>query len=713
MAEKSKSKSILETARERYKLGRDSWQAIYDAGLKDLQAVAGDQWDESVKNQRTLDKRPVFTVNRLPQFIRQVANDQRQNRPSIKVSPVDDKADIETAKILQGIIKNIENSSNAARAYDRAFECALSNSFGFYRIRSEYISPTSFDQELRIDQIPDPFLVTLDPFFREPDGSDMNWGFIECDYSKDDYLEQYSESELAKANWKDFSSLSEGWVQESSVRICEYYCKEYKEVSIAQLSNGEIIPENRAEETLQGYLAQGLEVQIQAVRKTKIPLIKHYKINGSEILEETELPISYIPIIPVLGNELIVRGERKIESLVRHAIPSQQLHNYWVSSEAEAIALAPKAPYIAAEGQIPVEYKAQWQTANEKNHSVLIYKPTTIGGTAVPPPQRNVYEPAVQAITNARMQSSEDMKATTGIYDAALGSRSNETSGVAIQRRNQQAQTSNYHFIDNLSRSNRHGGKILVEWIPYCYDTERAQKIIGEEGDEKVVFINKLFEEHGKQKEYNLSVGKYDVVVETGPSYATKRQEALTSMLDLTRSYPQLFSIVGDLMMKNMDLPGASEMSERFKKTLPPGLAEQDDEKPQIPPEVQQQLEQSGQMIDQLTQQLNQTQEEIRIKKYELDSKERIEMAKLENQAAIELAKLESKEAIEHLYAQISELDQRQKQLMSQSQMADEDSINQQDFNFNESGPQGAAIQEEQQPTSGQSLGDQYIEETL
>lgn len=716
---KNGAEEILRIARERYALADEAWSEVYEEGLHDLEYVAGEQWDEGVKNQRKLDRRPVFTVNRLPQFIRQVANDQRQNRPSIKVSPVDDQADVETAKILQGIIKNIENSSNAAAAYDRAFECALSNSFGFYRIRPEYVSPTSFDQELRIDQIPDPFLVKVDPFFREPDGSDMNWGFIECDYSKDDYKKEFGDSELSKeSDWKSLAQESEGWVTANSVRVCEYYCKEYKEVTLVQLTDGQVVdketfssfePKQYLDE--QGLLVQEPAPQIVNERKTRIPLIKQYKLNGSEILEETELPGSYIPILPVLGNEIILKGKRKIESLIRHAKDSQSLHNYWISSEAEAIALAPKAPYIAAEGQIPPEYREQWRTANEKNHAVLLYKPTSVANTLIGPPQRNAYEPAVQAITNARMQSSEDMKATTGIYDAALGSRSNETSGVAIQRRNHQAQTSNFHFIDNLSRTIRHGGRILIELIPYYYDSERALKIIGEEGDEKVVFVNKIFEEHGKEVKYDLSLGKYDVAVETGPSFATKRQEASDYMIQFIQAYPQAAPLIGDLIAKAQDWPGATEIAERLKKTLPPGIAEEDKDKPQIPPEIQQQMMQMDQEIQSLQSELGQAAEALRIKKYELDSKERIEVMKLENQAAIELAKLESKEAIEALFAQMKELDFRTKQLMGKSQLQSEDEINQQDFNFNGSGDEFAANpQEEQQPTGGIPPGN-YIGE--
>jgi hypothetical protein len=693
---KKDSEEILRIAKERFKLAEEMWKPIYDEALDDLKFLSGDQWNEGDKKARASDNRPCLTVNRLPQYTRQTVNDQRQNKPAIKVSPVDDKADLETAKIFQGLIRHIEQSSKADRAYGRAFENAVENSFGFFRIRTDYVEPTSFDQEILIDQIPDPFLVKYDPFFKEIDGSDANWAFVESVYSKDDYCDEYGDSALEKEH--DWKSLSDGpgygWVTEKTARVCEYYCKEFKKTPIVKLSNGDVVEK---EQFVEGVIGQdGQPIVIVSEKVANIPIIHHYKINALEILEETIFPGQYIPVIPVLGKEIVLNGKRIFESLIRHAKDPQRMLNYWVTCETETIALAPKAPFIAAEGQIPPEYKEMWRTANTKNHAVLYYKPTSLGGTPLPPPQRNVYEAPVQAVTNARMQSSEDLKATTGMYDAALGARSNENSGIAIQRRSAQTQTSNFHFVDNLSRSIRHCGRIIVDIVPQIYDTARTARIIGDEGDEDLIVINQIFEHKGEQKLFRLDVGKYDVSIDTGPSYATKRQEALASMIDLTKAYPQVAQVAGDLMVKNMDWPGAQEISERLKKALPPGLAEDQNQKP-LPPEAQAQMQQMGQMIHALSEQLNQAKEAIKTKAIEIESKERIEFAKLENNLVIEQIKQQGQAALAAFREELSEISDRLRLLRMNEPI---------ETDFNGSGQQTAVEPEvPQQPTGGFSPG--------
>lgn len=643
---------ILRVARERFKLSEEAFSDIRTIALEDLEFRAGEQWPEGVKNERNRDGRPCLTINRIPQFIRQITNDQRQNRPSIRVSPVDDKADIETAKILQGMIRHIEYNSSADTAYDTAFEGAVTKGFGFFRIITDYVDFNSFDQEILIKKIQNSFSVYPDPFSKESDGSDMNWCLIVDDVNKDDYDAMYGESELSQMqDWAGVGDSSDGWVSEKSCRIAEYFYKDYKETTIVLLSNGQVIEKSKA---------KNLPPDITVIneRKASIPTVKWLKINGIEILEETEWMGQWIPIIPVYGDELNVNGKKILEGVIRHAKDSQRMYNYWASTETETIALAPKAPYIVANGQIK-GFENQWKEANRKNHAYLTYNPVSSNGTVIGSPQRNTYEPPVQAVSNARMLASEDLKATTGIYDAALGNRSNENSGVAIQRRNAQSQTSNFHFVDNLSRSLKHAGRILVDLIPKIYDAPRAARILGEDGEQEIVRINEEFEKNGQIINYELGRGKYDVAVDVGPSYATKRQEALASMLDLVKIYPQLMSVAGDLLAKNMDWNGAQEIAERIKKTMAPGIADDDKNKQQIPPEMQAQMQQMGGMIDQLTQKLNEANEQIKTKSIEIESKERIAFAQMEVDLKKELFKSQAQASTLILEQEIARINHR------------------------------------------------------
>lgn len=651
-------KAVLEEAIARFALVSEAEQSIRALALEDLKFRNGEQWPANIQNERAEDSRPCLVINKIPQFINQITNDQRQNRPSIRVHPVDDHADMETAKIIQGLVRHIEYNSNADVAYDTAFESAVIGGRGFFRIITQYSSPDSFDQDILIKRIRNPFSVFFDPHAQEPDGSDANFALIIEDFGRDDFKAKWPNSELNAVNdWSDVGNTAPGWFGKDSVRVAEYLVKKFEEKTLVLLNSGETVLESELPETL----PEGLTVV--KTRTTLVPVIKMYKFNGQEILESTDWLGTYIPVVPVYGAELDIDGERVLEGVVRNAKDPARMYNYWASAETEAIALAPRSPFIAAEGQIE-GYENDWATANRRNHPVLKYKPKSLDGQPVPPPQRNFAEPAVQAITQARMLASDDLKATTGIYDAALGAKSNETSGIAIRSRNMQAQTSNFHFVDNLTRSLRQAGRIIIELLPKIYDTARTARIIGDDGEQRVVKVNQPFEENGKEVIYQLDAGKYDVTVDVGPSFATKRQEAVNSMLEVTRAYPQLAAVAGDLLVKNMDWPGAQEFAERIKKTLPPNIIDDGKgPKKDIPPQIQQQIQQMSQLIEQLTGQLDSANDKIENKTIELESKERIEMAKLETQATIELAKLESKEALNMLTTQIAELDRRTKMM--------------------------------------------------
>jgi hypothetical protein len=667
---KKNHESIVATAKKRFAFALEATSKIREAAAEDKKLRAGDHWTAEEKQKLKANGSSCITINKIPQHVKQVTNDQRQNRPRIKVSPFDDVADPETAQTLQGLIRSIENYSNADTAYDTAFENAVDSSFGYLRITTEYVSPMSFDQEARIATIQDTNTVMLDPSHIEPDGSDAEWGFIFEDITKEDFKARYPDAEMSSETFS-FDGLDTNWQNSSdeTVRVSEYFVKEYKKDTLIELDDGSTVLQSDIDKTDredQEEIRKLLENSDKKLRKrtVSIPIVKWYKINGSEVLDETEFPSRFIPIIPVYGSILIVDGEKRIESLIRHSKDSQRMYNYWATSETNAISLTQKAPYIGYEGQFD-GHEEKWRNAHVKNYPYLEVKPVTHNGQPAPLPQRSITQPNVSAITNARMIASDDIKSTTGIYDASLGNRSNESSGKAITRRNQQSQTSNFHFIDNLRRSMRHCGRILLDVIPRIYDTKRVVRILGEDDVEKMVAINSIFKDKdGKEKIINdFSKGRYDCVIDSGPSYASKRQEAVDSMLDLTRHYPKAAEVAGDLMVKSMDWPMADEVAKRLKLTLPPGLTDEDESK-DIPPEIQAQLQQQGQLLESLTEELNKSKDLLESKEMDLKSKERIEFAKIEAQLKIKEAELQAKgatpEMLQHLVQEAIEANMRQ-----------------------------------------------------
>lgn len=655
--------AFLALARDRFRMCEEAESKNRAAALDDLRFFAVDQWPDHIRKQREDDKRPCLELDRLGQFVRQVTNEIRKNIPGIEVGPVDSNGDPDTAEVIEGTIRHIEYISNASVAKVTAAEYAAIMGFGYYRLRADYCDPMSMDQDILFESVKNPFSVYLDPAAQKPDRSDAQFGFIVTRMPIEQHKRDFPNSEVSSAS--DFTGLGDrapNWFFRNEVAVAEYYYIEWQEATLAKLKTGESM---LAEEVPEGAI-------IVRTRKTKLPRVKWAKINGVEILEEQTLPGTIIPIIGVYGDELIVDGELILRGVVRTAKSAQQQYNFMASAETEAIALAPRAPYIIAEGQTE-GYEHMWETANTRTWSYLVYRPKVLTNDHVAPaPQRQTFEPAIQAISQARMQAAADMQAATAMYPAALGDRSNETSGKAILARQRESDNANFHFGDNVKRADRKAYKILLEWIPVYYGPDRVIRIIGAEGEQKTIRTGEAQPAApGVEQIYDLSVGKYDVVFRSGPSASTKREVAVEAMGKLIQAYPNIMQVAGDLLVENMDFPGARALAERLKKTLPPELVEDDKQKP-IPPQVQATLNQQGQMIEQLVAELNQVSEEVRTKKYELDSKKEVEFARLElereklnAEVRLELAKMGSQEDLALLKAELTALQQKFEALLS------------------------------------------------
>lgn len=643
---------LIRVAKDRFNLCVEHESATRTEELDDLKFMVGQQWAVNDRQDREQNKRPCLTINRLPQFVRQITNEGRQNRPSIKINPVDNGATTDTAKILQGMVRHIEYASHADVAYDNSLGWAAKGGLGYFRLRTDYANPMAFNKEILIDQIKNRFSVYLDPFYQQPDGSDSIYGFITEDMSDYEFKEQYPKAKLSKmADWGSLGDDSSLFINKDSCRVAEYYYKIWENVDIVQLTSGKVL-----EKSLLDKITLPDKERVVKERKSLVPRIKWVKMNGYEILERADVLGQWIPIIPVIGEEDIVEGKRILSGVIRHAKDPQRLYNYNKSAQAELIGLAPKSPWIVAEGQIE-GFEPQWETANVKNWAVLQYKMKTLGGIPAPPPQRNTWEPPVQALTAAASENIEEMKGTTGLYDDNLGNRSNAQSGVAIQRRTTQGQTSNFHFTDNLSKSMRHAGRIMVNWIPQIYNEAQTVRILGDDGEVTMVQINQIFKENGSEKSHFLDLGTYDVTVDTGPSYQTKRQEAVTSMIDFTRVAPQFAGGIADLMVGSMDWPMAKECAARIKKMIPPNVTA--DDKEEIPPQAKAQMSQMNQMVQVLTKNNAELMDMIKNKSLELASKEKIAAMEQKTALAIEVMKHDQKDALSIFQAEQDHIDRQ------------------------------------------------------
>lgn len=674
-----KGVDFLAQAMSNFKLVAESESELRQNMKDDLSFSSSEQWPSQIKQDRVQDGRPCLTINRLPQFLKQVTNQQRASRPGIQINPVDSGADVQTAEALQGIIRCIERNSDADIAYSTACEFQVICGRGYWRVLTEYADEGSFEQEIVIERIPNPLLVYMDPATVKADASDARFCFIFEDIPKNEFIDLYGDEVYATfQSWGQSTDRTSDWMPEGRVRVAEYFYKEVvreklieiempsaddPEVMITQrFFEGQVIPKSRWPETWR-------EVNSRETTRT---IVKWAKITPYAILEGNKnltagrrWPGKYIPVIQLIGNEINNDGKIDLRGMVRDAKDPQRMYSFWASALTEIIALAPRAPYIGAEGQFR-GHEGKWNAANRKNFAYLEYVPVTVSGQIAPPPQRQQFDPNITSVVTAFQLADNDLKAVMGLFDASLGAPGPEQSGKAILARQRQGELGNSNYMDNLGRAIRYTGKILIDLIPGVYSPVRVTRILGDDGESRNAVIHngapeKTIEEFKKMQDivgiYDVSVGRYDVTATVGPSYASKRQEAVEAMLQLINSYPQAAPIIGDLLIKSMDWPGAGKIAARLRKMMDPNLLE-DGDKPTVPPFFMQQFQQLKAAYEELAKEQEvekvKTLSDESIKRMEIESRERIAAMQAQADLAQTLAKADADRALELVKAEMA-----------------------------------------------------------
>lgn len=568
-----KTDELISLARKRMSAAMDADKDNRDRSADDLQKLIGNQWPKDVKASREADSKPVITINRLPQFVRQVTGDIRRMNPAISVSPADGRATKEVAEIQEGLIRHIEYRSDASSVYEQTAESAAGCAIGWFRVVNDWESESSFDQEILIKRIRNAFSVYVDPSAELPTREDADYLFITEKISKDDFEEKYPGKSPIDFEHDGQADGIENWHDGGSVVVAEYYWKEYKKRELLLFKSGETAFSDEVENL------EDLEPLIARKREVSACKVMWAKISGKEVLEEPkEIPCDYIPVVAVTGEEWHLGDEVYRSGVIRYAKDAQQMYNYFRSASAEVVTLQPKMPFVGTIKQF-AGLENHWQNANTKNYAFIPYNPDD---KAPGPPQRQMPPVASQGLTQEGLAAAEDMKATTGIYDAGLGNQSNEKSGVAIRQRQMESDVSTSIYSDNMAKAIACCGRILLSMIPRVYDTARTLRIIGKDGSEDMVPVNGMIVQGGQMQPVNdLAAGKYDVRVAVGPNYSTRRQETAEGMLEFIRVVPGAAQMIGDLVAKAMDWPDADIISDRLSKALPPQLQDKDDIDPQ------------------------------------------------------------------------------------------------------------------------------------
>ena len=635
-----KRSPVAEEAIKRMNIAVDADEDNRQEAIDNLNFSHGKQWPAEIEIQRKIESRPCLTINKTDTFVRAVVNNMRQQRPRIKVHPVSDGADVQKSTIIEGLLRHIEVQSNAELAYDTAADFQVRMGWGYWRVTARYEADDSFDQDLYIDRVRNPFSVYFDPSSTSPDGLDAKWCVITDRIKKSEFKRLYP-----SYTEQDFTSSGAGdgqaaWSSKEETMIAEYWRIEDKADVLFELSNGKNVFKSECDAKDIGDMTeQGMVID---KRDTTRRVVKWSKVTKTQELEAREWPGKYIPIIPCYGSELLVDGKLQRSGMVRNLKDPQKMYNFWRTQETEFVALAPKAPWLVAEGQIE-NHESEWATANIKNHSTLTYKPVSDPetGQLLPPPQRLQPQSVPAASVNAAMSASEDLKAVAGMFDPALGAAGNETSGTMVAQRQMQSDKSNYHFYDNLTRSIRATGIILLDLLPHYYNGERSVRIIGSDGSPDTVTIN---EQQVDSVLNDVCTGRYDVVMATGPGYDTKRMEATESLINLTKVIPNVMQQAADIIVGQMDFPMAQELAQRLKMANP--IAQAQDQIPKdVDPKAQQMI---GQLMGQLHQAQKQLQELTQEKQAKIFGLQQKSQDEMQRQMQSEIAETHRTEIREH-----------------------------------------------------------------
>lgn len=624
----SKDADIHAEALEDFKRCQEADAHNREAALADLKfGRLGKQWDEAAEKKREQEGRPCMTFNRMPTFIRQVVNDGRQNKPAIKTHPADDKGDPATSQIFDDLIRNIEYCSDADTAYDTGLDFAASSGAGYWEVGIEYARDDSFDLDIEIQAIPNALAIYPDWEHIGECTSTWNRAFKVHILGRDAFDAQFKGEE--KVDWDSgpYADMSEDWRDGEDVVVAAYWRRREVKRRICLLTDGRVVsrewldsevvdaPPEMPGLTNEQLLAEGAGVTVRDERETTSYEVTQYIMSGCEILKTTKWPGRFIPIAGSYGEVVNVEGKRYTRSLIRDAKGAQQNFNYWRTTSTELVALAPKAPFIGAAGQFDTDAD-KWARANTDTLSYIEYDPVEGAG----PPQRQPFAGVPAGALQEALNASDDMKAIMGLYDASLGARSNETSGRAINARKAEGDTSTFHILDNQSRAIRQTGRIIIDLIPHVYNKDRIIRVMGIDKTPQNVRIGQKPEQEvpGMAQVYDLTVGKYDLTVDTGPGFQTKREEAAYGMTELMRAVPQTAIVLAPHLAKAQDWPGADEISEELKALAPKPPGPGQDPQSQ---QMQQQIQQMGQQMQQMHQALEDKQAERaqEAKKLEID----------------------------------------------------------------------------------------------
>jgi len=523
---------------------------------------------------------PKYRINKLIHPLNQVNGRFNQNKISGKIIPTTDSGKKEIAESMTGLMRNIEKVSKADQIYSDSFLHIASGGFSAWSMQNVFSDDDTFEQDLRIVSIPDPFYsVWGDPSSRRFDTKDWEYGLVTRDISKRAFRKKYPDAAFSDfpQSFTNHGSRRMAWATDATVRIAEYWEVEFKKRKIFLMSNGEVYKEDKLKLVRDELAAEGITVVKE--RKIEDKIVKSYISSGLEILEGPFIwPGSWIPIIPVYGYKFFLDNEFHYHGKVRFARDSQRLYEYITSSLVETIVQVPRDPYWVSEVQAE-GFEDQYSTFNTKKPPFMYYK----NDPENPGPPSRTGAPAVQSALIQQLQQADfDIQATMGEFRASLGIPEGDQSGTAINQLQQQSDAGSFDLVNSMANAIEFTWETGLDVIAKIYDSQRQVRILDSEDKEEVIEINKtvIDTQTGEAVILNdLSVGKYDVTITVGPASKTQRQEHFQLIRSIIEFDPALAAISSDVWLELIDSPKVDKLVKRWRKIkIAEGVIEPNDE---------------------------------------------------------------------------------------------------------------------------------------
>src|SRR5215475_1673160 len=560
---------VIDGVRDFVRLVTDAESENRNAGEQDLLFKAGDQWPATVRTAREAgdNPRPCLTINEIPGFINQIVNDYRQNRPDVQVHPVGSGAQPKIAEVIAGLGRHIVYASGGESACDIALESAIDIGWGYYRLYTDYVAEDSFLQEIKFGALPNTFSVYFDPHSVTRDGSDATQCAITEMVPRKEFERKYPGADASTMSLIGSAELGPEWITEDSIQIAEYYRCEYVEDVLLLTAQGQHVWASQVARDLPGT------PQFIQQRRVQRKVIKWYLCSGVDVLDEKIIPGKFIPVIPVYGNTVLIRGKKRRFGLIRLLRDPQTMLNYWETTKTELLALQPRAPWVGPAGFMD-GFEQDWKSANQSNIVALEYNAVDdLRGTPMQPPTRLPFPQPPTGLIEAAGTAQGYMQIVTGIHQPVRLTAGNPRSGESIEQEDMQGDMASYHYYANAAVSLIHAWRVMMGWLPSYYDTPRVVRILGEDGQAQPAQLN---QPQGVGQDgigvvlNDVTVGDYDVVLSTGPSYQTKRESAVANMIELAKGWPKLLDIAGSDMVRQMDWPGSEQIADKLMLGEPP-----------------------------------------------------------------------------------------------------------------------------------------------